>query len=581
MNLLSILTQNAPVKVFISLLLGAFAGISYALLIPLVTGSFENNTGFETMTSGVTTVFGVKVASYRFAFLFLIACLVIYSARTLSQLLLLNVVINATSALRQQYFYRILKAPLFNLERVGSSRLIASITTDVRSILDGASRVPDILINLVSISGMLLFILYLNTDVFIFICSAILFGVISFFIPVLLGNRYFKQARESVDELQEAIKGNIYGIKELKLSKQKRDAYFKEILLKKESDVKSSNKKGALILTAAVNYGDMINFFIVGYVTFIFVNYHAIATAEIMAIVMVLLFITGPISVLMQAIPEIVKANVSLRKLDDLFNALPNEKIKQEILPLKQWHQLVFNQVQFSYEIVAEEKSQVEQDSHDKFTVGPISFHINRGEITFVVGGNGSGKSTISKILTGHYTPESGELCLDDVVISDALLISYRDQVSAIYTDYYLFEKLLGNEATSQFDKVEEYLSLLGLDEKVDIKNGYFSSLELSDGQRKRLALLVSFIEDKDIYLFDEWAADQDPIFKDFFYKEILSELKARNKVVIVISHDDRYFHVADKVLVMEDGNLVEIKEKDTTTVSVANQTHSYQGNYG
>ncbi|MEM9482199.1 MAG: cyclic peptide export ABC transporter [Cyanobacteria bacterium P01_F01_bin.116] len=557
MKLLSILTENAPGKVFVSLLLGALAGVCYALLIPLVTSSFDSNLGFETQTRGVITVLGIEVASYRFAFLFLCACLLIYVARTCSQLLLLNVVIDATSSLRKKYFYMILRAPLQKLEKAGSPRLIASITTDVRSILDGASRVPDILINSVSILGMLLFILYLNTDVFIFICSAIAFGVVSFFIPVLLGNRYFTKARESVDELQQAIKGNIYGVKELKLSKQKREAYFSDVLLQKESDVRSSNKKGALILTAAVNYGDMISFFIVGYVTFIFVNYHAIGTAEIMAIVMVLLFLTGPASVLMQAIPEIVKANVSLSKLDELFRLLPEEQINPKVQALNEWQQISFNKVTFSYE-------DDEQVDTEQFHVGPVSFSIQRGDITFIVGGNGSGKSTISKILTGHYQPKTGSLKLDNLVIGPELLSSYRDQVAAIYTDYYLFDQLLGLTSSLSTQEIDQYLGLLKLEHKVTVENGHFSSLALSDGQRKRLALLVSFLEDKDIYLFDEWAADQDPIFKDFFYQEILPQLKQRNKVVIVISHDDRYFDVADKLIVMEEGQLLEVRTGDS-----------------
>jgi putative ATP-binding cassette transporter len=70
--------------------------------------------------------------------------------------------------------------------------------------------------------------------------------------------------------------------------------------------------------------------------------------------------------------------------------------------------------------------------------------------------------------------------------------------------------------------------------------------------------LLVSILDDKELYLFDEWAADQDPIFKDFFYHEFLPLLKDKGKAVVVISHDDRYFSLADRLLVMENGRLIE-----------------------
>jgi len=68
------------------------------------------------------------------------------------------------------------------------------------------------------------------------------------------------------------------------------------------------------------------------------------------------------------------------------------------------------------------------------------------------------------------------------------------------------------------------------------------------------LALLVSLVEDKELYLFDEWAADQDPEFRDVFYNKLLPELKSRGKLVIVISHDDRYFHKADQIVKLEQG---------------------------
>ncbi|MFD1905689.1 ATP-binding cassette domain-containing protein [Paenibacillus rhizoplanae] len=66
-------------------------------------------------------------------------------------------------------------------------------------------------------------------------------------------------------------------------------------------------------------------------------------------------------------------------------------------------------------------------------------------------------------------------------------------------------------------DEIDRYLKMLDLDGKVSIDNGRFSTLKLSGGQRKRLALLICYLEDRPIYLFDEWAADQDPEFRKFF----------------------------------------------------------------
>jgi putative pyoverdin transport system ATP-binding/permease protein len=98
----------------------------------------------------------------------------------------------------------------------------------------------------------------------------------------------------------------------------------------------------------------------------------------------------------------------------------------------------------------------------------------------------------------------------------------------------------------------------LQLDRKVTVADGVFSTVELSQGQRKRLALVMTYLEDRPFYVFDEWAADQDPLFKELFYTVLLCDLKSRGKTVVVITHDDHYYHVADRCVRLEDGRIVE-----------------------
>ena len=562
MGLFSILTRTSVFKVFVSLTLGTVAGVIYAFLIPLVTASLGSDSSLPEISQANHTFLSLEVSNYGFAFIFLVACLSIFVARTVSQVLLTWVIIDATSKLRIEYFHKILKAPLAKLENVGPSRLIASITTDVRTIVNGASRLPEVIISIVTILGLLIFLLYLNADLFYFVMGAFAFGVITFQIIALIGSKFFNQARESADELQEAVKGNIEGVKELKLSVDKRQGYLDNVLLKVEKDLRTANKKGATILRMAINYGDMVSLFVIGYVSFIFVNYHAISSNEILATVMVLLYITGPVSVLMNAIPEILLANISLKKVDRLFTDLPFEDINEEIVKFPDWTKLKCVDLSFQYEREDQKfiKNGTEvsvQHDLETFTVGPMSFEVVKGEVTFIVGGNGSGKSTLSKLLTGHYIAQQGSIYLGDQLLKRSEYNGYRNLVSSIYTDYYLFDQLLGVSEGSDRGALDEYLELFILTDKVSIEENRFSTLALSDGQRKRLALLVSLLEDKEIYLFDEWAADQDPIFKEVFYRRILPDLKSMNKAIIVISHDDRYFDVADKILTLEDGNLI------------------------
>lgn len=550
MTLLSILTKNSAFKVFVSIVLGSLAGICYALLIPLVTNSFTADNAMPTLAEGPTFLFGLEVSNYKFALVFFCTCLLIFICRTLSQLLLTWIVVDATSTLRQQYYDVILKSPLAQLEQVGFSRLIASVTTDVQRIVLGAQVIPDVLISAVTLFGMMMFLLYLDTGIFTFVGLAIIFGAVTFQIPIILGNQFFKRSRERVDVLQESIRGTVFGIKELKLNASRRQQFLHDILLNAENDVRVANKKGATIIRAAMNYGDMVSFFVIGYVAFVFVNYHSVSTETIVGAVMVLLYITGPMAVLMNSSPDIGLANVSLAKVDKLFQELQQEPVSQALLPLTRWNSLHFRDVCYQY-------AGGDEAVTKGFCVGPLSFSLHKGEITFIVGGNGSGKSTLSKLLTSHYLAHSGDIFLDQQRIDADLVQTYRNQVSAVFTDFHLFAKVLGCADHWSDQDIMRLLKQLRLDQKVTVSNGVFSTLALSDGQRKRLALLIALMEDRDIYLFDEWAADQDPLFKEIFYRTILPDLKAKGKVVAVISHDDRYFDVADRILTMEQGRLL------------------------
>ena len=190
------------------------------------------------------------------------------------------------------------------------------------------------------------------------------------------------------------------------------------------------------------------------------------------------------------------------------------------------------------------------------FVLGPLDLTFHRGELVFLGGGNGSGKSTLAKIITGLYPPETGEIRLDGKPITDQNRDDYRQIYSVVFSDYYLFDSLIGLSHPRLDAQALDYLVQLHLDHKVKIKNGALSTTALSQGQRKRLALLTAYLEDRSFYLFDEWASDQDPLFKEIFYTQLLPELKARGKTVLVITHDDKYFYLADRFIKLDYGKI-------------------------
>jgi putative ATP-binding cassette transporter len=194
--------------------------------------------------------------------------------------------------------------------------------------------------------------------------------------------------------------------------------------------------------------------------------------------------------------------------------------------------------------------------SADEFCLGPLNITFHPGEIVFVIGGNGSGKSTLAKILVGLYEPMDGYISINDEPVTPETRDSYRQLFSVVFFDFYLFERLHTLNDSSEDFRIKGYLEQLQLDHKVTVKDGRLSTLDLSQGQRKRLALLAAFVQDRPVYVFDEWASDQDPMFKQLFYRQILPDLKSRGKAVIVISHDDRYYDVADRVIKLESGQI-------------------------
>ena len=205
------------------------------------------------------------------------------------------------------------------------------------------------------------------------------------------------------------------------------------------------------------------------------------------------------------------------------------------------------------------------KDADHDFGIGPINLDVKKGEILFVIGGNGSGKTTLAKLLTGLYEPDEGKILINNEEVNNSQL---SEHFSTVFSPSYLFEKLYNINVEEKRSQMEEYLEVLHLHEKVQIVDNKYSTIELSGGQRKRLALLQCYLEDSPIYLFDEWAADQDPDYRNFFYRNLLPEMSAMGKTIIAITHDDHYFDVADRVMKMVNGKLEDHTEHFRELVS-------------
>jgi putative ATP-binding cassette transporter len=301
----------------------------------------------------------------------------------------------------------------------------------------------------------------------------------------------------------------------------------------------------------AANWGQLLIFVIIGVSVFGLRNVLGTVAGVLSGFIMALLYMMAPLQMILNAAPGLARARVALKNVQDLGITLTqsagSEITEGALLPVYSSVHLQLCDVVYSHR---------EPGSQEEFKVGPINLSIPPGELLFITGGNGSGKTTLAKLIAGLYTPDKGDIRFNGESVTEENRDGYRQFFSGVFSDFFLFESLLGLERPELDYQAREYIRKLRLSDKVSIQNGVFSTTALSQGQRKRLALLTCCLEERPILFFDEWAADQDPSFKEFFYFTILPGLKAQGKTVIVISHDDRYYKVADRIVSLESGRI-------------------------
>jgi putative pyoverdin transport system ATP-binding/permease protein len=455
--------------------------------------------------------------------------------------------------LRLRLMDHVRRSELLPLESIGRAEIVSAITKDTATLTQASNTLAFVAQGSVLVSFVAIYVAYLS--LLAFVLSAAIVGTAALVLQARSRQLAIETREASIWEnrLFDRLLDLLDGFKEVRLNSLRSNDLFDDVV---EVSRTAANIK---IRAQSETYKRMVFlqsslYSVLGAIVFVVPALSdTLAGASITKIVTALVFIVGTCFGLVQSMPTITAANVAADNIERLEKRLLATVAADTIgaaEPAKRFDRVEMHDIRFSY---------IDKLSETVFQVGPIDFTLRSGELVFITGGNGSGKSTFLKLLAGLYKPESGEIILDGVHVDDSTRQSYRELIAAIFPDFHLFQRLYGIPDADPIE-VGRLLTQFQLIDKTRVTNGYFSTVDLSGGQRKRLALIVSLLEKRPILLLDEWAADQDPEFRRKFYYDLLPALIGAGATIVAITHDDRYLdelHLPARRLRMDEGRFV------------------------
>ena len=457
--------------------------------------------------------------------------------------------------LRGEFIKRILDTQIEKVEKIGSASLLAGLTSDIRNITIAFVRLPELVQGIILTFGSAAYLAWLSGKMMMVTALWMALTIWGGFVLVARVYRHMATLRETEDKLYHDYQTVLEGRKELTLNRERAEYVFNQLYLPDAREYRHHIIRADTFHLSAVNWSNIMMLGAIGLVFWMANSLGWANTAVAATYSLTLLFLRTPLLSAVGALPTLLSAQVAFNKLNT-FSLAPYRADFPQPEPHPHWQTLELRDVCFHY-------------PDNSFAVGPINLTLQRGELVFLIGGNGSGKSTLAMLLTGLYQPASGQILLDGQPLAADKPEDYRKLFSAVFTDVWLFDRLLGpGGKAADSALVDQWMAYLKMTHKLQLDNGRIVDLKLSKGQKKRVALLLALAEERDIILLDEWAADQDPHFRREFYQQLLPLLQQMGKTVFAISHDDHYFQHADRLLEMRSGQLTELtgEERELAT---------------
>ncbi|WP_024780705.1 cyclic peptide export ABC transporter [Pseudomonas corrugata] len=541
-SVMRLLWRNHPWLTFFTLICGVISGVASIAVVSVINQAIHND--------------GDRMqALYWFAGLSAIAL----SLRNGAALFPAYASMRIMTRLRIALCRKILATPLEEVDRRGPPNVLTMLTNDIPQLNTTLIVMPTVLVEATVFLFGIAYLAYLSWVVLALTVSLMVLGVGLYLFFFASGVRSTNRVRDEFTAFNEYTHALVFGLKELKLNGIRRRWFGRSAIEASSTRVARYNFVERLWYTAADNVGQFTLSLLIGCLLFAAPLVSTVDPKVMTASVLAVLYIMGPLSLLVGAMPVLAAGRVACTRLAEFGFAINDPHPEPVAVEAPKVHLLEHKKTWGSIELKGVRMHYQDPHAGSGFSLGPIDLTVQAGELIYIVGGNGCGKSTLAKVLCGLYIPQGGEVLLDGVAISDESRSEYRDLFSAVFSDFHLFNRLIGpDEEDGNPELASKYLETLGLADKIKIEGlGYSTLKALSYGQQKRLALVCAYMEDRPVYVLDEWAADQDPPFKKFFYEELLPDLKRRGKTVLIITHDDQYFQLADRIIKLADGHIV------------------------
>jgi putative ATP-binding cassette transporter len=454
--------------------------------------------------------------------------------------------------LRVRLMDQVRRSELLPLDEIGRSEIVAAITKETTTLTQATNMLAFAGQGVVLVLFVAIYILYLSPLAFALSALIVTLAGVIFHIKSRQVGMGTREAAQWDNRLFDRLMDLLDGFKEVRLNRSRSDHLFEDAV---EVSRTAANIK---IRTQSESYKQLVfsqsaMYLLLAAIVFVVPAFSDTKGGSMTQVTTALMFIVGVCMGIVQTIPILLAANVAadnIERLEARLRAIAAAADAGAVPLRERFRTIEVRNIVFSY---------MDKSSETIFRVGPIDFTLRSGELVFITGGNGSGKSTFLKLLAGLYEPDSGEILLDGVRVDDSNREAYRSLIAAIFVDYHLFERLYGI-ADPEPGEVDRLLEQFRLHDKTRLAGGAFTHLDLSGGQRKRLALIVSLLEKRPILLLDEWTADQDPDFRRKFYDELLPTLQQAGATIVVITHDDRYLdelRLTARKLRMDEGRII------------------------